>query len=57
MRLADDAFRVVTGAFDGPRDEHWFRTHLPDDGSVTFVDNTSALVHDRRVGPEGARRS
>jgi len=29
MRLADDAFRVVTGAFDGPRDAHWFRTHLP----------------------------
>jgi glycine cleavage system aminomethyltransferase T len=43
MRLADDAFRVVTGAFDGPRDQHWFRTHLPGDGSVTFVDNTSAF--------------
>jgi glycine cleavage system aminomethyltransferase T len=43
MRLADDAFRVVTGAFDGPRDAHWFRAHLPDDGSVTFVDNTSAF--------------
>jgi glycine cleavage system aminomethyltransferase T/glycine/D-amino acid oxidase-like deaminating enzyme len=43
MRLADDAFRVVTGAFDGPRDEHWFRMHLPDDGSVTFVDNTAAF--------------
>ena len=40
---ASDDFRVVTGAFDGPRDEHWFRRHLPDDGSVTFVDNTSAL--------------
>ena len=44
MRVADDAFRVVTGAFDGPRDEHWFRTHLPDDGSVTFVDNTTAFA-------------
>jgi len=43
MRVGDDAFRVVTGAFDGPRDEHWFRTHLPDDGSVTFVDNTTAF--------------
>ena len=30
------SFRVVTGAFDGPRDEHWFRTHLPADGSVTL---------------------
>jgi heterotetrameric sarcosine oxidase gamma subunit len=43
MRLADDEFRVVTGAFDGPRDAHWFRAHLPDDFSVTFVDNTSAF--------------
>ncbi|MCU1429637.1 MAG: glycine cleavage protein (aminomethyl transferase), partial [Actinomycetia bacterium] len=43
MRLGDDAFRVVTGAFDGPRDEHWFRAHLPGDGSVTFVDNTAAF--------------
>jgi glycine cleavage system aminomethyltransferase T/glycine/D-amino acid oxidase-like deaminating enzyme len=43
MRLADDTFRVVTGAFDGPRDEHWFRSHLPDDRSVTFVDNTAAF--------------
>ena len=48
-------FRVVTGAFDGPRDEHWFRKHLPDDGSVTFVDRTSALRDHRRVGPAGAR--
>ena len=55
MRLGETQFRVVTGAFDGPRDEHWFRKHLPDDGSVTFVDNTSALRHDRRVGAEGPR--
>jgi sarcosine oxidase gamma subunit len=43
MRLGETSFRVVTGAFDGPRDEHWFRTHLPADGSVSFVDRTSAL--------------
>jgi glycine cleavage system aminomethyltransferase T/glycine/D-amino acid oxidase-like deaminating enzyme len=43
MRLGEDHFRVVTGAFDGPRDEFWFRQHLPDDGSVAFVDRTSAL--------------
>jgi glycine cleavage system aminomethyltransferase T len=43
MRLGETSFRVVTGAFDGPRDEHWFRTHLPADGSVNFVDRTSAL--------------
>ncbi len=30
MRLGETRFRVVTGAFDGPRDEYWFRKHLPD---------------------------
>ncbi len=43
MRLDEDRFRVVTGAFDGPRDEFWFRRHLPGDGSVTFEDRTSAI--------------
>ena len=43
MRLGPNEFRVVTGAFDGPRDEHWFRTHLAADGSVTFTDNTAAF--------------
>jgi glycine cleavage system aminomethyltransferase T/glycine/D-amino acid oxidase-like deaminating enzyme len=52
MRLADDAFRVVTGAFDGPRDQHWFRTHLPSDGSVVFVDNTSAFATIGVWGPK-----
>ena len=31
-------YRVVTGAFDGGRDQYWFRRHLPLDGSVTFID-------------------
>jgi glycine cleavage system aminomethyltransferase T/glycine/D-amino acid oxidase-like deaminating enzyme len=43
MRIGEERFRIVTGAFDGPRDEHWFRRHLPDDGSVVFEDRTSAL--------------
>jgi glycine cleavage system aminomethyltransferase T len=43
MRIGEERFRIVTGAFDGPRDEHWFRHHLPDDGSVVFEDRTSAL--------------
>jgi glycine cleavage system aminomethyltransferase T/glycine/D-amino acid oxidase-like deaminating enzyme len=43
MRLAGEEFRVVTGAFDGPRDSHWFRSHLPDDRSVHFEDKTSAI--------------
>ncbi|MGQ0848673.1 MAG: GcvT family protein [Actinomycetota bacterium] len=44
LRLGDEHFRVVTGAFDGPRDKHWFNRHLPEDGSVRMEDLTSALV-------------
>ncbi len=29
QRLGDDHFRVITGAFDGGRDQYWFRKHLP----------------------------
>ncbi|GAA4892468.1 GcvT family protein [Actinomycetospora straminea] len=43
VRLADDAFRVVTGASDGARDLAWFRRHLPADGSVALEDVTSAV--------------
>ena len=42
MRLGDEHFRVVTGAFDGARDEYWFRKYLPSDGSVHFENVTSA---------------
>lgn len=44
MRLGEHHYRVVTGAFDGPRDEYWFRANLPDDGSVHFHDLTSAFT-------------
>ncbi|NNF64781.1 MAG: FAD-dependent oxidoreductase [Acidimicrobiia bacterium] len=43
MRLGDHHYRVVTGGFDGGRDSFWFRKHLPDDGSVTMIDKTSAM--------------
>ncbi|MCP5024926.1 MAG: FAD-dependent oxidoreductase [Actinomycetia bacterium] len=43
MRLGEDHFRVVTGAFDGGRDKYWFNKNLPADGSVTFTDMTSAI--------------
>ncbi|WP_419841457.1 FAD-dependent oxidoreductase [Candidatus Poriferisodalis sp.] len=43
VRLAEERFRVVTGAFDGGRDEYWLRTHLPDAG-VTFENRTEALA-------------
>jgi glycine cleavage system aminomethyltransferase T len=42
---------VTTGAFDGPRDAFWFRRHLPDDGSVTFTDLTSAYATIGLWGP------
>jgi glycine cleavage system aminomethyltransferase T/glycine/D-amino acid oxidase-like deaminating enzyme len=42
MRLGQNYFRVVTGAFDGMRDKKWLTDHLPDDGSVTLTDVTSA---------------
>ncbi|MCP3854841.1 MAG: FAD-dependent oxidoreductase [Actinomycetia bacterium] len=43
MRLGEDHFRVVTGAFDGGRDKYWFTKNLPEDGSVTFTDMTSGI--------------
>jgi glycine cleavage system aminomethyltransferase T len=42
MRLGAERFRVITGAFDGGRDQYWFRRLLPADGSVAFTDMTSA---------------
>ncbi len=52
LRLAEDQYWVVTGAFDGPRDQFWFRKHLPSDGSVTFVDRTSAYCTIGLWGPK-----
>ena len=42
MRLDDSHFRIVTGGADGPRDLKWFRDHLPEDGSASILDVTSA---------------
>ena len=54
MRLAEQHYRVVTGAFDGGRDEFWFRKHLPDDGSVQFENRTSAICTIGVWGPNAA---
>ncbi|MDW3216538.1 MAG: FAD-dependent oxidoreductase [Ilumatobacteraceae bacterium] len=40
QRVADDTVNVVTGVFDGGRDLHWIRKHMPKDGSVTVTDKT-----------------
>ena len=40
MRMAEDRVRIVTGVFDGGRDEFWVRRHMPTDGSVAFSNIT-----------------
>jgi heterotetrameric sarcosine oxidase gamma subunit len=42
MRLGPQRFRVVTGGATGLSDLHWFAAHLPEDGTATVTDLTSA---------------
>jgi glycine cleavage system aminomethyltransferase T/glycine/D-amino acid oxidase-like deaminating enzyme len=44
MRLAQEKVRIVTGVFDGGRDEFWVRRHMPDDGSVVFRNITTDVT-------------
>ena len=44
MRLGEDRVRVVTGVFDGGRDEFWARRHMPTDGSVSFANVTDQIT-------------
>jgi glycine cleavage system aminomethyltransferase T/glycine/D-amino acid oxidase-like deaminating enzyme len=55
MRLGDEHFRVITGAFDGGRDNYWFNRHMPTNGSVTFTDMSSALCTIGVWGPNAQR--
>ncbi len=41
MRLGKRHYRVVTGATDIGRDLFWFRKHLPEDGSVSIIEQSS----------------
>jgi glycine cleavage system aminomethyltransferase T/glycine/D-amino acid oxidase-like deaminating enzyme len=43
QRLGDQHFRIITGAFDGGRDNYWFNKYMPTDGSVTFTDMSAGL--------------
>ncbi|MGH3366338.1 MAG: GcvT family protein, partial [Nocardioidaceae bacterium] len=43
VRLAEDRFRIITGAADGGRDRKWFTDHLPAGRSVSFADLTSQV--------------
>ncbi len=42
MRLGDDHYRVMTGAFDGPRDKFWFTKHKP--AGVEFTDRSDEIT-------------
>jgi glycine cleavage system aminomethyltransferase T/glycine/D-amino acid oxidase-like deaminating enzyme len=52
MRLGDEHFRIITGAFDGGRDKYWFTRNLPTDGSVTFTDKTAGICTIGVWGPQ-----
>ncbi|MFB6309927.1 MAG: FAD-dependent oxidoreductase [Salinirussus sp.] len=51
-RVAEDRYRVITGGAMGGPDKAWFRSHLPDDGSVHIDDQTSALCTLGVWGPD-----
>ncbi|MDE0121216.1 MAG: FAD-dependent oxidoreductase [bacterium] len=55
LRLGEHHYRVISGGGDGARDRYWFRKHLPDDGSVTFVDNTSGVSTVGLWGPNARK--
>jgi glycine cleavage system aminomethyltransferase T/glycine/D-amino acid oxidase-like deaminating enzyme len=52
IRLDEDRYRIISGGFDGPRDSHWFRRYLPEDGSVTFEDRSSDICTVGLWGPK-----
>ena len=51
MRLGDDEFRIVTGGAHGMADRKLFSDQLPDDGSATLVDVTTAWTTIGLWGP------
>ncbi len=55
LRLAPNRYRIVTGAFDGGRDEYWFRLNLPSDGSVQFENRSASLSTIGVWGPDARR--
>lgn len=52
MRLEKNRFRIITGGADWGRDMHWFKSHLPENGSVHFEDRSSALCTIGLWGPK-----
>ncbi len=54
MRLGEQRIRIVTGVFDGGRDEFWVRKHMPNDGSVVFSNVTKEITTLGLWGPNSA---
>ncbi len=44
IRTGHETVRIVTGVFDGGRDEFWARRHMPTDGSVRFANITEQVT-------------
>ena len=52
LRTGEDTVRIVTGAFDGGRDEFWIKKYLPEDESVTFANLTMSTCTIGLWGPK-----
>ncbi|SEH57258.1 Glycine cleavage system T protein (aminomethyltransferase) [Halopenitus malekzadehii] len=52
VRVGENRYRVITGGGMGGADKAWFRDHLPEDGSVQLVDQTSSLCTLGVWGPD-----
>ena len=50
-RISEDRFYVVTGTAFGQHDFGWIAAHLPDDGTITVMDVTSAFAVLHVCGP------
>jgi glycine cleavage system aminomethyltransferase T len=55
VRMDEDRYRVITGGGMGGSDKAWFRQHLPDDGSVQLVDQSSSLCTLGVWGPDARK--
>ena len=54
-RLEEDRFLIITGTAFGKHDSSWLRVNLPDDGSVTLEDVSSALACIGLWGPSARK--
>ncbi|MBW1789263.1 MAG: FAD-dependent oxidoreductase [Deltaproteobacteria bacterium] len=51
-RLAEDKFLIVVGTAFGLRTSWWIENHMPDDGTVSFKEVTSAYAVINIIGPK-----